>query len=168
MAVFQSDSRSFTARFHGSVDAETIRWIRRKLSLQTTVILRSPSEELRVGSDEERGEPRCHHIKTVFLHPYRAALNPMERLWHHFKSQGMASFLTGDGDVLTERVSQSIRELPDRPELIRSLYQQLHLAFSINTYLLFARIPNRKNVPREFERRCSPSKTDCMSQYFAK
>lgn len=62
-----------------------------------------------------------HHIKPVYLSPYSPDFNPIERLWQHLKSQAMAGYLTNDGEALTEKLLESLKDLLDKPEIIRSV-----------------------------------------------
>lgn len=62
-----------------------------------------------------------HHIKPVYLAPYSPDFNPIERLWQHLKSQAMAGYLTNDGEALTEKLLESLKDLLDKPETIRSV-----------------------------------------------
>jgi transposase len=62
-----------------------------------------------------------HHIEKVFLPPYSPDFNPIERLWQHLKGHGMAGFFTRDGETLSDKLCESIQELLDQPELIRSV-----------------------------------------------
>jgi len=63
---------------------------------------------------------RWHHVEKVFLPPYSPDFNPIERLWQYLKGHEMAGFLTRDGEELSNKLAQSIQELLQRPELIRS------------------------------------------------
>ena len=61
-----------------------------------------------------------HHIEKVFLPAYSPDLNPIERLWQYLKGHQMAGFLTNDGEHLKDKLEASIRELLDRPNIIKS------------------------------------------------
>lgn len=62
-----------------------------------------------------------HHIKPVYLSPYSPDFNPIERLWQQVKGQSMAGFLTNDGDALTNKLLDSLKDLLDDPKLVRSV-----------------------------------------------
>lgn len=62
-----------------------------------------------------------HHIKPVYLSPYSPDFNPIERLWQHVKGQSMAGFLTNDGEALTSKLLDSLKELLDDTKLVRSV-----------------------------------------------
>lgn len=62
-----------------------------------------------------------HHIEPLFLPPYSPDFNPIERLWQHLKSHYMAGFLTNKGDVLREKISESIQTLLDAPKTLKSV-----------------------------------------------
>jgi len=62
-----------------------------------------------------------HHIEKVFLPPYSPDFNPIERLWQYLKGHGMAGFLSNQGEVLSDKLCDSIRELLDDPTLLRSV-----------------------------------------------
>lgn len=61
-----------------------------------------------------------HHIEKVFLPPYSPDFNPIERLWQYLKGHGMAGFLSNQGEVLSDKLCDSIRELLVEPALIKS------------------------------------------------
>lgn len=61
-----------------------------------------------------------HHIEKVFLPAYSPDLNPIERLWQHLKSHHMAGFITNDGEQLKDKLTESIQNLLDRPDTIKS------------------------------------------------
>lgn len=73
------------------------------------------------ASWHKTGRLEWHHIEKVFLPPYSPDLNPIERFWQHLKSHGMAGYFTGDGEALSDKLCESIRELLDQPQLIRSV-----------------------------------------------
>jgi len=62
-----------------------------------------------------------HHIEPVYLPPYSPDFNPIERLWQHLKSNYLAGYLTKNGSELCDKICHSIRDLLDRPEIIRSV-----------------------------------------------
>ena len=62
-----------------------------------------------------------HHIEKMFLPPYSPDFNPIERLWQYLKGHGMAGFLSNQGEVLSDKLCDSIRELLDDPTLLRSV-----------------------------------------------
>jgi transposase len=64
--------------------------------------------------------PQWHHIEKVFLPAYSPDLNPIERLWQHLKSHHMAGFITNDGEQLKDKLTESIQNLLDRPDTIKS------------------------------------------------
>ncbi len=61
-----------------------------------------------------------HHIEKVFLPAYSPDLNPIERLWQYLKSHHMAGFITNDGELLKDKLTESIQDLLDRPDTIKS------------------------------------------------
>ena len=67
-----------------------------------------------------------HHIHPVFLPPYSPDFNPIERLWQHLKSQYMAGFVTNDGDELSDMLFDSIRDLLEQPDTIKSVCNAHH------------------------------------------
>ena len=62
-----------------------------------------------------------HHIKPKFLPPYSPDFNPIERLWQHLKSNYLAGFITRHGEELHEKVYDSIRDLLNKTETIKSV-----------------------------------------------
>ena len=62
-----------------------------------------------------------HHIESVFLPPYSPDFNPIERLWQYLKGHGMAGFLSNQGEELSDKLCDSIRDLLDDPILIKSV-----------------------------------------------
>ncbi|TAE78493.1 MAG: IS630 family transposase [Verrucomicrobia bacterium] len=62
-----------------------------------------------------------HHIKPFYLSPYSPDFNPIERLWQHLKGNPMAGYLTNDGEVLTNRLLQSLQGVLDDSKLVRSI-----------------------------------------------
>ena len=56
-----------------------------------------------------------------YLPPYSPDMNPIERFWQYLKGHGMAGYFTGDGEALSDKLCESIQELLDQPELIRSV-----------------------------------------------
>jgi transposase len=62
-----------------------------------------------------------HHIQVKFLPPYSPDFNPIERLWQHLKSHYLAGFVTRHGAELNEKVYQSLRDLLQQPETLRSV-----------------------------------------------
>jgi len=62
-----------------------------------------------------------HHIEKVFLPPYSPDFNPIERLWQYLKGHGMAGFLSKRGEEISDKLCESIRELLDQPDVIRSV-----------------------------------------------
>ena len=62
-----------------------------------------------------------HHITPFYLSPYSPDFNPIERLWQHLKGQAMAGFLTNDGEALTSKLLGSLKNLLEKPTLIRSV-----------------------------------------------
>ena len=61
-----------------------------------------------------------HHIEKVFLPVYSPDLNPIERLWQYLKSHHMAGFITNDGEQLKDKLTESIQDLLDCPDTIKS------------------------------------------------
>ena len=61
-----------------------------------------------------------HHIDKVFLPSYSPDFNPIERLWQYLKGHQMAGFLTNDGEELGDKLTESIQDLLNRPELVKS------------------------------------------------
>ena len=61
-----------------------------------------------------------HHIEKVFLPAYSPDLNPIERLWQYLKSHHMAGFITNDGEQLKDKLTESIQDLLDCPDTIKS------------------------------------------------
>ncbi|MEO8615295.1 MAG: IS630 family transposase [Luteolibacter sp.] len=62
-----------------------------------------------------------HHIKPIYLSPYSPDFNPIERLWQHVKGQSMAGFLTNDGEALTDKILDSLKNMLDNSTLVRSV-----------------------------------------------
>ena len=62
-----------------------------------------------------------HHIKPFDLSPYSPDFKPIERLWQHVKGQSMAGFLTSDGEALTSKLLDSLKNLLDDARLVRSV-----------------------------------------------
>lgn len=62
-----------------------------------------------------------HHIEPKFLPSYSPDFNPIERLWQHLKSHYLAGFLTNEGDRLSDKIFDSIRDLLTKPNTIRSV-----------------------------------------------
>lgn len=62
-----------------------------------------------------------HHIEPVYLPPYSPDLNPIERLWQHLKSHYLAGYITRHGEELCQKIFDSIRDLLQRPDTIRSV-----------------------------------------------
>jgi transposase len=64
---------------------------------------------------------RWHHIQPVYLPPYSPDFNPIERLWQHLKGHHLAGFLTKCREELRDKLTESIRDLLTRPDLLRSV-----------------------------------------------
>jgi transposase len=62
-----------------------------------------------------------HHIQPVYLPPYSPDFNPIERIWQHLKSHGMAGYLSNKGSELCEKLYQELKILLSEPEKIRSV-----------------------------------------------
>lgn len=64
---------------------------------------------------------KWHHIKPIYRSPYSPDFNPIERLWQHVKGQSMAGFLTSNGEALTSKLLDSLKELLYGSKLVRSV-----------------------------------------------
>lgn len=62
-----------------------------------------------------------HHIEPVYLPPYSPDFNPIERLWQHLKGHHLAGYFTKHSGELSDKLVDSIRDLMDRPQTIRSV-----------------------------------------------
>jgi hypothetical protein len=49
------------------------------------------------------------------------AANPIERLWRHLKGHCLAGYFTKQSNELSDKLVDSIRDLMDRPQTIRSV-----------------------------------------------
>ena len=67
-----------------------------------------------------------HHIKPVFLPPYSPDFNPIERLWQHLKGQYLAGFITNEGNDLSDKLFDSIRDLLNKPQVLQSVCNTHH------------------------------------------
>jgi transposase len=54
------------------------------------------------GLAQDKARPIPYHIKPVCFPPYIASFNPIERLWQHLESDGLAGFITKHGDEPNE------------------------------------------------------------------
>ncbi len=62
-----------------------------------------------------------HHIEVKFLPAYSPDFNPIERLWQYLKGHQLAGYLTKDGRELSDKLVNSIKELLDQPNLLKSV-----------------------------------------------
>jgi transposase len=62
-----------------------------------------------------------HHLTPKFLPSYSPDFNPIERFWQRIKSHYMAGFITNRADQLIQKLIDSIRDMIDQPDVIKSV-----------------------------------------------
>lgn len=63
-------------------------------------------------------------MKIFFLPAYSPHLNPVELVWHHIKSQGIARYLIRSAKELQNKATQLLESLKMIPDKIRSFFRE--------------------------------------------